>query len=154
MNYQKIERCSYNNGDGSRVVLWVNGCTFRCKGCHNEELFPFDGGQRFTNVTLDTLISYLKDKYISGLSILGGEPLHPKNIEKVCSICNIVKKAVPNKDIWIWTGYKMEELTNIPNCDIIIDGRFEIDNPTKKKWRGSDNQRMFKNEDGHWINID
>lgn len=150
MNYININKCDLNNGNGVRVTLWVSGCEFHCEDCHNKSAWNFNVGNKFDKKAMDTLVEYLSDKYVNGLSILGGEPLHDKNIDKVCEICDIVKQLFPNKDIWIWTGYKIEDLKRIPNCDIIIDGLYQKDNPTKKKWRGSDNQRMFHVQNGKY----
>lgn len=143
MNYLKIDSCDLNNGEGVRVTLWVAGCDLHCNGCHNYESWNFDSGNKFENKDLEKILKLLNESHIKGLSILGGEPLHKKNINKIVEICNIVRKENPTKDIWIWTGYKIEELELLPNCDILIDGKFDISKPTTKKFRGSDNQRMF-----------
>ncbi|MGL4450503.1 MAG: anaerobic ribonucleoside-triphosphate reductase activating protein [Paraclostridium sp.] len=147
MNYIKIDSCDMNNGDGCRVVLWVSGCDLNCDGCHNDEYKDFSCGNKFTDKELNYICELLNDNYISGLSILGGEPLHKNNIFKVTEICNYVKEKYPNKDIWLWTGYNIEKLPFIPNVDILIDGKYNRNLPTNKKWRGSDNQRMFKIND-------
>lgn len=154
MNYIKIDTCNLNNGEGARVILWVAGCDFHCKSCHNKESWNFNIGEEFNEDTMKYLLKCLDSKYIKGLSILGGEPLHKKNIEKIMEICNSVKNSLPSKDIWIWTGFKIEELENIPNCDYIIDGLYCESLPTKKNWRGSDNQRMFQVKNGKYILID
>ncbi|MGL5751377.1 MAG: anaerobic ribonucleoside-triphosphate reductase activating protein [Paraclostridium sp.] len=144
MNYIKVDSCDMNNGDGCRVVLWVSGCDLNCDGCHNDEYKSFSCGEKFTEDDLRYIDSLISNKYISGLSILGGEPLHKNNIFDVVKVCDYIKNKHPEKDIWLWTGYKIEKLPIIPNVDIIIDGRYDKNLPTKKKWRGSDNQRMFK----------
>ncbi len=144
MNYIKIDSCDFNNGDGARVTLWVAGCDLKCVGCHNYESWNFESGKEFKNEDFYLLKKLLSDKHIKGLSILGGEALHQKNRDKVFEICEYVKKNFKNKDIWVWTGYTIEELEKIPNCDILIEGRFDKTKPTVKKFRGSDNQKMFK----------
>lgn len=153
MNYLKIDDCDLNNGIGTRVTLWVAGCDFHCKGCHNSNYWDYECGQTFTQDTIVYLKKLLKNKYITGLSILGGEPLSIKNKNEVYNLCEIIKKEFPQKDIWVWTGYKVEDI-KIPNVDYIIDGQFEINNPTNKKWRGSDNQRLFKIINGELKLID
>lgn len=148
MKYIKIDSCDLNNGEGARVVLWVSGCEFRCENCHNKDTWDFNIGKPFTAKDMDYILKCLDSKYIKGLSILGGEPLHRNNIDEVLNICNSVKEKYPNKDIWIWTGFKIENIKTLPNCDYIIDGLYNKDLPTAKKWRGSDNQRMFNIVDG------
>lgn len=148
MNYAKIDICDLNNGEGARVTLWVTGCPLHCKGCHNKEIWDKNSGEWFDYKTMERLLDLLEDKYIKGLSILGGEPLAPYNREMVEVICDNVKLFLPDKDIWLWTGYDIVEyeaiVGKLPDVDYIIDGRYDSDLPTTKKWRGSDNQRMFK----------
>lgn len=143
MNYIKIDPYDINNGDGCRVVLWVSGCDLNCDGCHNHEYKNFSCGKNFEERDMDMILELLSNKYINGLSILGGEPLHKNNRDDVHYICNMVKKKFPQKDIWLWTGYKIDDLEYIPNVDILIDGKYDKNLPTTKQWRGSDNQRMF-----------
>lgn len=157
MRYAKIERCSYNNGIGTRVILWVVGCTFKCKGCHNSEIFDFNCGKLFTEKSKKELFDYLSDPYITGLSILGGEPLdntQSNNREVIYNLCNEIKDKFKDKDIWLWTGYNIQSLPTLPNVDILIDGKFEVDNPTTKKWRGSDNQHLYKIENNNYVLVD
>lgn len=154
MNYLKIDSCDLNNGIGCRVTLWVSGCDLYCYGCHNYESWNFCSGNKFDESAKNKLFNLISSDYIDGLSILGGEPLHEKNIDDVLSLCEEVKSKFPNKDIWIWTGYKIEDIRKIPNCDIIIDGRYDKNNPTDKKWRGSDNQRMFSVKNGKLEQLD
>lgn len=149
MNYMKIEDCSLVNGDGARVVLWVSGCNFHCSGCHNQESWDFNAGKEFTDDSMKELVRLVGDKFISGLSILGGEPLAPQNRECVIKICKNIKALFPDKDIWLWTGYDIVDYNaighfEIPDVDYIIDGVYDESKPTKKKWRGSDNQRMIR----------
>lgn len=156
MNYLKIDDCDLNNGVGTRVTLWVSGCDFRCIGCHNSDYWDYECGKEFNIYTIEYLKKLLNNKYITGLSILGGEPLAPKNRNYIIKLCDTIKKEFPNKDIWLWTGYKIENLDKdiLKDIDVIIDGQFEINNPTNKKWRGSDNQRMWEKDNGIFIQID
>lgn len=149
MNYIKIDSCDLNNGDGTRVTLWVSGCNIRCDGCHNSQIWDFASGREFTKETMEELKRLLSDKFITGLSILGGEPLAPPNRDTVIEICKEIKSSFPDKDIWLWTGYDIIDYNalghfDIPDVDYIIDGYYNKNKPTTKKWRGSDNQRMFK----------
>ena len=109
------------------------------------------------SVTLE-VSEYMVEPYIKGLSVLGGEPFAPYNLKDVLGVIKSVKETYPNKDIWVWTGYKIEDFDNynelFKHIDVIIDGKYEETLPTKKKWRGSDNQRMFKNINGKFILID
>lgn len=140
------------NGKGLRVSLFVSGCDINCNGCFNKKSQNFKFGQLFTNNDLNTILNYLNNPAITGLSILGGEPLHPKNINTIYSIVKIIKLTYPNKDIWIWTGYLYEDLIKLPLnkeifnlIDVLIDGPFIQELKTKtSQWRGSSNQRVIQ----------
>ena len=119
MKYADIYKFDISNGPGIRVSLFVQGCPFHCKGCFNPETWDFHKGKEFTKDTLNYLLDLCSPDYISGLSILGGEPLASTNISTVNEICARFKEKYPDKDIWIWTGFTMEVLnyytTSIPN---------------------------------------
>ena len=164
MNFMTIKRFDMNNGDGNRVSVFVSGCPHKCNGCFNEESWKYTAGEPFTEHQLDSLMLHLKQPTIQGLSILGGEPLAPRNLLGVLSICKRMREDHPDKDIWLWTGYTMEELRERKDWGIInriffylntlVDGRFEKDlmNPDLK-YRGSSNQRVFKKIDGKFNDI-
>ena len=157
MNFIKIEKCNYNNGVGARVILWVCGCRFHCNGCHNSEIFSFTSGKEFTEKDKEYLFECIADKYITGLSILGGEPMDniSDNREQVIKLCNEVKTKFPTKDIWLWTGYELKNLpTEELNIDYLIDGQYDCKKPTKKLWRGSDNQKLYHKVNNKFILID
>ena len=153
MRYNKIRKMDISNGEGVRVSLFVQGCEFHCKNCFNAETWDFQGGKDFTTDTLSTLLNLCDKEYIKGLSILGGEPMHPTNREMVVDIMRAFKFRFPNKDIWMWTGYTLENLLqqkdeNIKSMliylDYLIDGQFEEDKKDiTLKWRGSSNQRVI-----------
>lgn len=153
MRYNKIRKMDISNGEGVRVSLFVQGCEFHCKNCFNAETWNFQGGKDFTTDTLSTLLNLCDKEYIKGLSILGGEPMHPTNREMVVDIMRAFKFRFPNKDIWMWTGYTLENLLqqkdeNIKSMliylDYLIDGQFEEDKKDiTLKWRGSSNQRVI-----------
>ena len=148
MNYANIDSCDFNNGDGIRVTLWVSGCPLHCKGCHNKQLWDKNYGQKFGVATIDKIIELLKNPYISGLSILGGEPLAPYNIVDVLNAIELVKTYIPNKNIWLWSGYNedeidIQELKEV-GLDVLICGRFEEDKKIDGKYFGSSNQKMIK----------
>lgn len=145
--FNKIRKMDIANGPGVRVSIFMQGCPFHCKGCFNKETWDFNEGQDFTNNEIAEIINLAKDDYIKGLSILGGEPLHPNTIEATKELAKAFKEKYPNKTIWLWTGYLFE---NIPNkealnyIDVLIDGQFkeELHDP-RLKWRGSSNQRVI-----------
>ena len=153
MRYNKIREMDISDGEGIRVSLFVQGCEFHCKGCFNPETWNFESGKEFTTETLDVLLKLCDKKYIKGLSILGGEPMHPKNRETVVDIMRAFKFKFPNKDIWIWTGYTLENLlaendddvkSMLIYLDYLIDGQFvEEKKNLNLKWAGSENQRWI-----------
>lgn len=165
MRYNKIRTMDISNGEGVRVSLFVQGCEFHCKNCFNTEAWDFQGGKEFTTETLNTLLDLCNKDYIKGLSILGGEPMHPTNRETVVDIMRAFKFRFPNKDIWMWTGYTLEELLEQNDEDVtsmliyldyLIDGQFIDEKKNLKlKWAGSDNQRCINIQEsikqGHLI---
>ncbi|MFP9202459.1 anaerobic ribonucleoside-triphosphate reductase activating protein, partial [Enterococcus faecalis] len=103
--------------------------------------------------TVKELASHLSKSYIQGLTLTGGDPLYPQNREEISNLVSWVKARFPEKDIWLWTGYKFEDIKQLEMLkyvDVIIDGKYEKNLPTKKLWRGSDNQRLWSNTDGVW----
>lgn len=147
MNYALIRSTDISNGPGIRVSVFVQGCTFKCPGCFNTSTWAFDKGAKFTDETINTILDLCKTKHIAGLSVLGGEPLHPKNREGVKNLLMKFREQYPDKDCWVWTGYQYEDLkgeTVLNYIDILVDGRFEQD---KADWRllyrGSANQRVI-----------
>jgi anaerobic ribonucleoside-triphosphate reductase activating protein len=154
MRYNTIKQLDIANGPGCRVSLFVQGCSFNCPGCFNTVARDFAGGKEFTKETIELLLKLLEPSYISGLSILGGEPLHPRNRRDVLDLVSQVKVQYPEKTIWLYTGYKYEYLLfwecNIDvvgilkMCDVVVDGRYDKNlRDTSLKWRGSKNQRVI-----------
>lgn len=155
MNYADIKTVDIQDGTGVRVSLYVSGCHFHCKGCHNPEAWDFNYGQEFTEETENYILKLLGREYISGLSLLGGEPLEPKNQKALINLVRKAKQQYPDKDIWCYTGYDFEKdiLNNmykkfdftqklLDNIDIIVDGEFQEENKiVDLKFRGSTNQR-------------
>jgi len=150
MNYLKIDECDMLNGDGIRVVLWLTSCPHACRGCHNIQTWDKENGFLFDENTKERLFKLLSDKYIDGLTISGGDPLCDDNYDEVYKLCEDVKSNFPNKNIWVWTGYTVDELDKLnktsifKNIDMIIDGKFmaELKNSTIK-FRGSSNQKRY-----------
>ena len=148
MRYNKIRKMDISNGPGVRVSIFMQGCTFKCKNCFNPETHDFNGGTEFTNDVIDKVLDLCNKDYIVGLSILGGEPLHPKNIEGTTMLAKKFKEKFKDKTIWVWSGFlydrdlKDKEILNY--IDVLVDGQFkeELHNP-KLKWCGSSNQRVI-----------
>ena len=149
MKYDSIVDYDYNNGDGIAVTLWVTGCPHRCKGCHNPQLWDKNYGTDFDIEAIDKIMKALSDPDVDKhLSILGGEPLSLDNIEHILQLCNLVKNTFPNKKIWVWTGYKIEDLDNhqkniLDYVDYVIDGKFIEELKVKNEWYGSSNQKIY-----------
>ena len=126
MNYCKIRKMDISNGPGVRVSIFVQGCTFNCPNCFNKETHDFEGGKPFNQETIDHILKLSEQSHIQGLSILGGEPLHPRNIDAVIELCKAFNAHFNNaKSIWVWTGYLYENIVNkdiYNHVDVIVDG--------------------------------
>ena len=147
MRYNKIRKMDISNGPGVRVSIFVQGCMFHCKNCFNPDTWDFKGGKEYTDETIDHVIELCGKEHIVGLSILGGEPLHPNNIDGVTKLAKKFKETYPNKSLWTWSGFtfdlkKDEEIMKY--IDVLVDGQFVNDlyDPTLS-WRGSSNQRVI-----------
>lgn len=157
MNYAAIKPTDVANGPGVRVSLFVSGCTHYCKGCFNSEAWDFQYGEKYTCDTTDKILKNLDHSYIAGLSLLGGEPMHPKNQKGILPLVEKVKECYPEKTIWCYTGYdfekdilndmvlKLEETKRILNCiDVMVDGKFEQEKKDLNlRFKGSANQRII-----------
>ena len=148
MNYTLIRDCDVANGEGIRISLFVSGCPHKCKGCFNQEAWDFNCGQEFTQETEDKIIKMLKPCYIKGFSLLGGEPMAPSNRERLLPFLKRLKDIYPNKDIWCWSGYELEELKDLEilnYIDVIIAGKFVLEQrDTTLKFMGSRNQELIR----------
>lgn len=151
MNYIGFSKCDSANGEGMRVSIFVSGCTLHCKGCFNKESWDFNAGKKFTEETMNELLTALEDPFISGLSILGGDPLEESNIDTVYEIVkNVHLKFGKTKTIWLWTGRKYEKAREYPIAarifrmtDVVVDGPFIEHLKVKNQWFGSSNQRII-----------
>lgn len=151
MNYAKITKHDIANGRGVRVVLWVSGCSHHCTGCQNPDTWDDDYGSRFEASDLSDIITLLREDWISGLTLSGGDPLKPSNVDICTIVAACAKSNVPNKDIWCWTGYTWDEIIAREDCkyilqciDVLVDGEFIQDKyDISLKWRGSSNQRVI-----------
>lgn len=157
MNYADIKTIDIQDGTGIRVSIYVSGCHFHCKGCHNKEAWDFNYGKKFDEKTIDYIIEQMNHNYIAGLSILGGEPLELANQKELVSLVKKVKEVYPDKNIWCYTGYDFEKdilgkmykefsytKDFLDKIDIIVDGEFiEEKKLVDLKFRGSTNQRKI-----------
>lgn len=154
MNYAAIKNCDIANGPGVRVSLFVSGCTHRCKGCFNEVAWDFDYGQPFTEETIDTILDMLRPSYIRGLTLLGGEPFEPKNQAGVVELLRRVRRELPTKSIWAFSGYLFDRdilsgklgdtREYLSYLDVLVDGPFiEEEKNLSLRFRGSANQRLI-----------
>lgn len=148
MNYHQYYPVDVVNGPGTRCTLFVSGCVHQCRGCYNQSTWRVDSGVPFTQEMEDQIIQDLQDTRIrrQGLSLSGGDPLHPANLPAILKLVKRVKTVCPDKDIWVWTGYKLNELTLeqqkvVSFVNTLIDGKFEqnLHDPSLI-WRGSANQ--------------
>ena len=148
MRYNKIRKMDISNGPGVRVSVFMQGCTFNCKQCFNPETHDFNGGKEFTDDTINRILSLCDNDNIEGLSILGGEPMHPNNIEGTTKLAKAFKEKYPNKSLWTWSGFSFDNYLNDKEVtkyvDVLVDGQFveEKRDPTLH-WRGSSNQRVI-----------
>ena len=157
MHYGEIKNCAIANGEGVRVTLFVSGCTNHCKNCFQPQTWDFSYGQPFTAETEEHLLSLLAPDYISGLTLLGGEPFEPENQRVLVPFLHRVRARYPKKNIWSFTGFTYEELHtegSHPRCevtdemlsllDVLVDGRFvEKLKDISLRVRGSSNQRLI-----------
>jgi len=152
MHYHKYYPVDVINGPGTRCTLFVSGCEHHCPGCYNQSTWRVDSGLPFTLELEDRILADLCDTRIRrrGLSLSGGDPLHPANVETVLRLAKRVRRESPDKDIWLWSGYTLAELSPaqrqvIACVDVWVDGRFDkaLADPGLK-WRGSSNQMIHE----------
>lgn len=157
MFYADIKKADISNGLGVRVSIFVSGCTHACKNCFNEELWNFKYGKEFTQEQIDYILSEMDYDYVSGLTLLGGEPLEHINQKGLLPLVRQVKEKFPDKNIWCYTGFTFEKDVLNDMCkkweetpkllsyiDVLVDGKFEEDKKDLKlRFRGSSNQRII-----------
>jgi anaerobic ribonucleoside-triphosphate reductase activating protein len=149
MRYNKIRKMDVSNGPGIRVSIFLQGCEFHCKNCFNPETWSFKSGKEFTNETINKILELSDKETVSGLSILGGEPMHPKNIEGTIELAKKFKEKFPKKTIWVWSGFLYDDILKrnpeiFDYIDVMVDGQYvdELHDPTLR-WKGSSNQRVI-----------
>jgi anaerobic ribonucleoside-triphosphate reductase activating protein len=158
MNYGQVYFTDTANGVGCRTALFVSGCSHHCEGCFNPETWNFDYGELFTEKVATEIVDSLKPAYINGLTILGGEPMEVRNQPEVWRLIERIRKEVPGKSIWIYSGYTWEELRDpqnkrtqteftsqiLENIDVLVDGEFVLEKKNiSLRFRGSENQRII-----------
>lgn len=152
MNYAKIKHFDIANGDGVRTSLFVSGCQFHCEDCFNSETWDYNYGNLYTKETENHILSTLQDRYIDGLSILGGDPLW-QDEDGIAQLTKLVEQVKSiGKTVWIWSGFTWEQLSSLSSskqnliklCDVMIDGLYNKTlRDLRLKWRGSSNQRVI-----------
>ena len=157
MNYADIKQYDVANGPGIRTSLFVSGCNHHCKGCFNEEAWDLNYGKPFTDETIDTIIEYLNNPHIAGLTLLGGEPMEPVNQKALLPLVKRVKDTYPDKSIWCFTGFRFDDdilgkmYDKVPETkellarfDVMVDGKFiEELKSVSLVFKGSSNQRTI-----------
>lgn len=158
MNYSEIKYFDIANGPGVRTSFFVSGCTHHCKGCFNESTWDFTSGKEYTTGVEREIISSLSPSFIAGLTVLGGEPMEIRNQEGIAGLIKRIKKEMPEKTIWVFSGYTFEELLDkenkrchgehtmsvLENIDVLVDGEFVFAlKDLSLKFRGSSNQRII-----------
>lgn len=148
MNYHHYYPIDVVNGPGTRCTLFVSGCVHQCAGCYNKSTWRLNSGRPFTVETEDLIIADLRDTQIprQGLSLSGGDPLHPENLAAINRLLTRIANECPGKNVWMWTGYRRQDLSKeqqqtIALINVLIDGKFmqSLHDPALI-WRGSSNQ--------------
>ena len=156
MNYAAIKKRDIANGPGVRVTLFVSGCTHRCPACFNEVVWDFNYGEPFTKEVEDQLLELMEPDFVAGMTLLGGEPFEPANQRALLPFIHRVKERFPNKPLWCYSGYTLEELQGesrarcgvtdemLSLIDVLVDGRFILAQKNiRLRFRGSENQRLI-----------
>ena len=147
MNYATIKPFDVANGPGVRVSLFVSGCRHHCPGCFNQIAWDFGYGTEFTKNTVDEIMEAISHDYISGITVLGGEPFEPENLSTVKALCQEIKEKYPDKSVWVYTGLQyedVEEASAMKYIDVLVDGPFvQSLKDMTLSFRGSKNQRII-----------
>ena len=167
MYYGNIKPFSVENGPGVRVSLFISGCTHKCQGCFSADTWNFEYGQPFTEKTEQEILNMLAPDYIAGITLLGGDPTEPVNQKGLLSLLRKIKKELPQKDIWVYSGYVYEDFVAggrayceateefLSYCDVMVDGPFVLSKRNLMlSYRGSENQRIIdikKTRENGWI---
>ena len=151
MNFHQYYPVDIVNGPGTRCTLFVSGCVHECPGCYNKSTWRVNSGQPFTKAMEDQIINDLNDTRIKrqGISLSGGDPLHPQNVPDILKLVQRIRAECPGKDIWVWTGYKLDELNAaqmqvVDLINVLVDGKFvqDLKDPSLI-WRGRSRQFFY-----------
>ena len=148
MNYHNITKDDEVNGDGLRVVLWTAGCSHHCAECQNPQTWDKDSGIKFDDAAKAELFEALEKPWISGVTFSGGDPMFIPNRNEIIALAKEIKEKYPNKTIWMYSGYTINELideeVSLDNIDVLVDGEYQKDlRDINLHWRGSGNQRVI-----------
>ena len=156
MNYATIKYNDVSNGPGIRTSLFVSGCTHHCEGCFNSIAWDFNYGEPYTKKVEDEIIDSLRYSYVKGITLLGGEPFEPQNQGPLVELTDRIRRELPDKTIWCFSGYTIEEMTDgklsryettmrlLKNIDVLVDGKFVLElKNLMLKFKGSSNQRTI-----------
>ncbi len=147
MNYHNITKDDMLNGEGIRCVLWLAGCTHACHNCHNPSTWDIHGGIPFDQIAYQEVCHELEKNYVSGITLSGGDPLHPMNMSEIGQLMENIHVQFPDKTIWLYTGFLFEDIVNLPFMpfiDVLVDGKYEESlRNIHLKWKGSSNQRVI-----------
>ena len=156
IKYAQIREMDISNGEGVGVSLFVQGCPFHCKNCFNQETWNYDKGKEWTEDIKNKFLSFINKPYVMRVSLLGGEPLYTQNLDGILDLCKTLKATYSNKIIWLYSGYKFDNVFNstsddmlkrkeiIKLCNVMVDGRFvESLKDMNLKFRGSSNQKLI-----------
>lgn len=143
------------NGPGCRVSVFVSGCPLHCKDCFNEAAWDYSVGDSINKQMIERILSMMDHPYIDGLTVLGGEPMAPKNVEGTSTLVLNTRLKYPKKTIWIYSGYTYDALLRrsrkekhikfvLDNADVLVDGPFVTEKKNiTLRFRGSENQRLI-----------
>lgn len=160
MKYAKIKYCDIANGPGIRTSVFVSGCRNACRGCFNTEAWDFDFGEDFSDEVQQAVIQSVSNRYASGITLLGGEPMDERNQEAVLGFIRRVRNTLPDTSIWLYTGFTLEQLFGLKTArvqcitphtdeilaliDVLVDGPYiDEEHSIMLRFKGSRNQRII-----------
>lgn len=165
MRYAQVTPFEVCNGKEIGTSIFVQGCSLHCNNCFNVDTWDYNGGKEWNDAVKSRFFDVVSRFYIKRVSVLGGEPLVVENVEDVINLIKDVKSRFPDKKIWLFTGFKWENIMNpivtdnfdpkrdlylsmrkeaVSLCDVVVDGRY-IDGlrDVTLAFRGSSNQRVI-----------
>ena len=130
---------SFVNGDGSRYVVFTQGCPHHCKGCHNPATWDFSGGTEIT--AAEIAADFRKRRLLDGITLSGGDPFCQQEA------CMELLDLLPDINVWIYTGYEYEDICDTPlakRADVLVVGPFREERRCEGEMYGSSNQRIIR----------